>query len=390
MTREKCISHKARQSIAIVRQDYYELMGRDCVAAAIMNLLEHWADQAIEQGESGDSIYLGRKSIREFQDSLFGISTDKQIRTRLKLIRDLEFADIVFDTRGLPAAYTFHVNKVQEAINSVKIGQKTSVKKPRSNDLTNLGRSTEPPRSNDRTTSVDQPPEPRSNDHPSIYKRSLNRDVESVRGTEGVRTQEFEADFPEEVDGWGELKNSALNSDRQSEADIPPDEGSVLDGELLDEPEPAVQGKIVPLFSDQRKESRMDAIAIVMQLRPDPSTSDYRMLHSTIKQELRLDLLKFYPWNRDERTLRLFYEFLVNSMGKKLPEAQRRSIAEIWLRKANQCVPINTKPDYSKVLMQWGNFIENASTARSHDELAGRKSTLPTQLQEVLARRGLA
>jgi hypothetical protein len=47
MSRESCIAHRPKQALAIVRQDYYELTGRDACAAALLNIFEYWANAAL-------------------------------------------------------------------------------------------------------------------------------------------------------------------------------------------------------------------------------------------------------------------------------------------------------------------------------------------------------
>lgn len=46
MSRSSCIDHPPKQILAVVRQDYYALTN-DCIAAALLNLFEYWANAAI-------------------------------------------------------------------------------------------------------------------------------------------------------------------------------------------------------------------------------------------------------------------------------------------------------------------------------------------------------
>ena len=83
MTRESCIAHPPQQLLAIIRQDYYLLTGRDTCAAALLNIFEYWANAAIAHDPTLERPWLGERPIREFEQMLLGIATDKQIRKRL-------------------------------------------------------------------------------------------------------------------------------------------------------------------------------------------------------------------------------------------------------------------------------------------------------------------
>ena len=56
MSRESCIAHPPKQVIAIVRQDYYELMNRDACAAALLNIFEYWANAAIAMNQQSSDL----------------------------------------------------------------------------------------------------------------------------------------------------------------------------------------------------------------------------------------------------------------------------------------------------------------------------------------------
>ena len=66
-SRESCITHSAKQAIAIVRQDYYELMERDACAAALLNIFEYWANAALAAKPSNSRPWVGERPIREFE-----------------------------------------------------------------------------------------------------------------------------------------------------------------------------------------------------------------------------------------------------------------------------------------------------------------------------------
>jgi hypothetical protein len=115
-----CIFHNPLASMAIVKEDYCLLMDNDAVAAAILGLFEYWADGEISLNPSlaeSNTIPVGKKSIAEFQESLLGLSTDKQIRTRLKKLEALGFIQAEGGQRGGAAqSYVFNVARVQAAL----------------------------------------------------------------------------------------------------------------------------------------------------------------------------------------------------------------------------------------------------------------------------------
>jgi hypothetical protein len=88
MTRETCIAHRPKQAIAIIRRDYFELMSRDCVAAALLNEFEHRANGVFLRSPDIENPWLGEITTKEFEAALLGIATDKHIRKRLKALEE--------------------------------------------------------------------------------------------------------------------------------------------------------------------------------------------------------------------------------------------------------------------------------------------------------------
>jgi hypothetical protein len=122
MSRESCIAHTPKQALAIVRQDYYELMGRDACAAALLNIFEYWANAALATDPTVERPWVGARPIREFEQMLLGIATDKQIRKRLILLEERGFIQTVAPTqRGAAKTYQVWVPEIQQAL----VGQMT-------------------------------------------------------------------------------------------------------------------------------------------------------------------------------------------------------------------------------------------------------------------------
>ena len=122
MTRASCIAHQPKQAIAIVRQDYYELMDKDACAAALLNIFEYWANAAQATDVTVERPWVGARPIREFEQMLLGIATDKQIRKRLTLLEARGFIQTkVPAKRGAAKEYQVLVPEIQQAL----VGQMT-------------------------------------------------------------------------------------------------------------------------------------------------------------------------------------------------------------------------------------------------------------------------
>ena len=173
MSRESCISHRPKQAIAIVRQDYYELMDKDACAAALLNIFEYWANAALAADITTKRPWVGARPIREFEQMLLGIATDKQIRKRLALLEAQGFINTRAPAkRGAAKEYQVLIPEIQQAL----IGQMTSEEiAHRSFDPSSFGHMTDDRnlvRSFDRppfgqmtsAASVKQPESLRSND----------------------------------------------------------------------------------------------------------------------------------------------------------------------------------------------------------------------------------
>jgi len=165
--RESCISHSSRQPMAVVREDYYLLMNRDCIAAALLNIFEYWANGAIAFNPNEENPWLGVKTTKDFEEMLLGMATDKHIRKRLHQLEELGF----IETRQ-PVAhrksfeFRFMVSAVQKALKEA-------------NGQTTVG-SGESQRSNDRRvngqTTVGSGESQRSNDRCTIYKKDQDQE----------------------------------------------------------------------------------------------------------------------------------------------------------------------------------------------------------------------
>ena len=170
--RESCITHPARQPVAIVRQDYYLLMGRDAVAAALLNIFEYWANGAISKNPHDLNPWIGVHPIYEFEELMVGIATDKQIRKRLHILQEMNFIEVRQPVKHRKSFdYKFNVETVQNALDTLKANSQMTaeptVKRPqgeRSNDRRVNGQMTAEP-------TVKQPQSQRSNDRMTIYKK---------------------------------------------------------------------------------------------------------------------------------------------------------------------------------------------------------------------------
>ena len=124
MSRESCIAHPPKQLLAIIRQDYYELTGRDACAAALLNIFEYWANAAIANDPSIERPWVGDRPIREFEQMLLGIATDKQIRQRLQRLEGMGFIQTrVPARRGAAKAYRVLLPEIQQALSNQPLAQ---------------------------------------------------------------------------------------------------------------------------------------------------------------------------------------------------------------------------------------------------------------------------
>ncbi|MEL6351594.1 MAG: hypothetical protein AAFR58_07510 [Cyanobacteria bacterium J06627_28] len=117
MSRTSCIVHEPRQAIAIIRADYYQLMERDTCAAALLNLFEYWANAALAADPNDERPWVGARPIREFEQMLLGISTDKQIRKRLSVLEARRFIQVQTPAlRGAAKSYRVMIPEIQQAL----------------------------------------------------------------------------------------------------------------------------------------------------------------------------------------------------------------------------------------------------------------------------------
>ena len=192
MSRESCIAHPPKQLLAIVRQDYYELTGRDACAAALLNIFEYWANAAIANDPTVEQPWVGDRPIREFEQMLLGIATDKQIRQRLRRLEERGFIQTSTPARrGAAKAYRVLLPELQQALSS----QMTDADKPLGSDnrhpcgqitdKASSARSFDPPSFGQTTDSpaVKQPATLRSNDR-ALKKISLNLNQKKIKKKE--------------------------------------------------------------------------------------------------------------------------------------------------------------------------------------------------------------
>lgn len=210
-----CIQHLPSNYFVQIHRDYYEITNGDTTAAAILHLMEFWANAVIAHNPQEIDPWVGEKSISDFEDALIGVATDKQIRMRLKTLEELQFIRSNSTQSGKPKNYQFCSSTIQKSINN--LGQITAVKQPRSN---NRGQITEVARSNNRGTSVKQPRSSAQNpdvarvpDPLIIYKKEINNIVQIGSGSDSSAVQRGEdltigrnADTPS-----GEQKTSQPN-----------------------------------------------------------------------------------------------------------------------------------------------------------------------------------
>jgi hypothetical protein len=181
MTRESCIAHRPKQALAIVRQDYYELMNSDACAAALLNIFEYWANAALANDPTVERPWVGERPVREFEQLMLGIATDKQIRKRLVQLEEKGFIETRAPAkRGAAKAYRVLLPALQQALGTQmpreerRLGSSNRPPFGQMTDEASIARSFNPPPLGQITEapSVKQPTVLRSNDR-ALKKISL-------------------------------------------------------------------------------------------------------------------------------------------------------------------------------------------------------------------------
>ena len=218
MNRESCIAHPPKQLLAIIRQDYYELTGRDACAAALLNIFEYWANAALAHDPTVERPWVGPRPIREFEQRLLGIATDKQIRKRLAQLEARGFIQTQRPARrGAAKCYRVMLPEIQQALVGHLTHEGAAGRPGGAGHLTGEGQELQSFDQRavgcltDRPV-VKQPIKLRSND------RALKKDLKELKEDRKDRKKEERA----------ERTFSALSSkhDLPSPAKTPPDEGS--------------------------------------------------------------------------------------------------------------------------------------------------------------------
>ena len=218
MSRESCIAHPPKQLLAIIRQDYYELTGRDACAAALLNIFEYWANAALANDPTVERPWVGPRPIREFEQRLLGIATDKQIRKRLAQLEERGFIQTQRPARrGAAKGYRVMVPEIQQALVGHLTHEGAAGRPDSAGHLTGEGQGLQ---SFDQSAVgcltdrpvVKQPIKLRSND------RALKKDLKELKENRKERKKEERA----------ERTFSALSAkhDLPSPAKTPPAEGS--------------------------------------------------------------------------------------------------------------------------------------------------------------------
>lgn len=121
--KKDCIVHLSDSRSITVYNDYRQVVGGDVVAAAILGILGCWAQEAIASSPSlvdASVIWVGSRRVAEIEEALCGISTDKQIRTRLKKLEKDGFIKVEGKaTDGISKCYCFMRSRVQEELNNL-------------------------------------------------------------------------------------------------------------------------------------------------------------------------------------------------------------------------------------------------------------------------------
>ena len=173
MARESCIQHEPRSPFIQVRYDYWLLMHKDTASAAILALFEYWANAAIaNEPDCEVNPWVGTRKIKDFQEMLFGIASDKHIRLRLKKLVELNYIQTE-EEKGRGAVrhvkYRFMVENVQKDLKKISKDVIKSLQIPETEKITRRTKKASKQHHDGQltvdNTAVNQPSSRRSNNH---------------------------------------------------------------------------------------------------------------------------------------------------------------------------------------------------------------------------------
>lgn len=129
MSRESCIVHRAKERIVLLREDYIGMMKGDHCAAALLSLVEYWANGKLADNPNlGDRIPLGNRSAKDWFEGLLGLYSQKRIMERLD--KSLVATDLleVEVKSGKTPFYWANIDCIQAALDRFKASPQTNVR----------------------------------------------------------------------------------------------------------------------------------------------------------------------------------------------------------------------------------------------------------------------
>ena len=120
-----CIVRSAQDPFLMLRSSYVELLDGDHCAAALLSVLEYWANADLS---SAEEIRARRATIRSFAEALMGLYKDRSIRDALARLEGAKFVRVSGKVRAPKGRfYAIDPTAVNKALGSV-----TSAETPKS------------------------------------------------------------------------------------------------------------------------------------------------------------------------------------------------------------------------------------------------------------------
>lgn len=119
MIRESCIEHNAKARSVIIKSDYLEVCEGDHCGAALLSLIEFWANGAITNNKKPPAkVRLGQFKAADLHWWLLGFYSTKRIMERIEKLRQRGFIEFEESANHKERTYWAHINVIQSALSS--------------------------------------------------------------------------------------------------------------------------------------------------------------------------------------------------------------------------------------------------------------------------------
>lgn len=117
--RESCINHAPRVRSVVIKSDYLEICENDHCEAALLSLVEFWANGAIaNHSDRPRKVELGVFTSKQLHWWLLGFYSTKRIMQRIDSLKQRNFIDFEEAANHKNRRYWAHVDIIQNALDS--------------------------------------------------------------------------------------------------------------------------------------------------------------------------------------------------------------------------------------------------------------------------------